>query len=52
LLRAYAGTNQPEFFAVAVEYFFELPREFKQDLPELYAVLSAMLRQDPAAMER
>jgi Mlc titration factor MtfA (ptsG expression regulator) len=52
LLREYAGTNQPEFFAVAVEYFFELPREFKQDLPELYAVLSAMLRQDPAALDR
>jgi MtfA peptidase len=50
LLRSYAGTNQPEFFAVAVEYFFELPREFQQDLPELYATLSAMLRQDPAAL--
>jgi len=51
LLRSYAGTNQPEFFAVSVEYFFELPGEFKQDLPELYAVLSAMLRQDPAALD-
>jgi MtfA peptidase len=52
LLRTYAGTNQPEFFAVAVEYFFELPLEFKQDLPELYATLSAMLRQDPASLVR
>lgn len=51
LLRTYAGTNQPEFFAVAVEYFFELPGEFKEDLPELYATLSAMLRQDPAVMD-
>jgi Mlc titration factor MtfA (ptsG expression regulator) len=50
LLRSYAGTNQAEFFAVAVEYFFEQPKEFKQDLPELYATLSAMLRQDPAAV--
>jgi Mlc titration factor MtfA (ptsG expression regulator) len=50
LLRNYAGTNQPEFFAVAVEYFFELPGEFKEDLPELYATLSAMLRQDPALL--
>jgi Mlc titration factor MtfA (ptsG expression regulator) len=50
LLRSYAGTNQPEFFAVAVEYFFERPKEFKEDLPELYATLSAMLRQDPAAV--
>jgi Mlc titration factor MtfA (ptsG expression regulator) len=52
LLREYAATNQPEFFAVAVEYFFELPVEFKQDLPELYATLSAMLRQDPASLVR
>lgn len=50
LLRSYAGTNQPEFFAVAVEYFFERPKDFKQDLPELYATLSAMLRQDPASV--
>ena len=48
LLRSYAGTNQPEFFAVAVEHFFERPGEFKKDLPELYATLAAMLRQDPA----
>lgn len=52
LLRGYAGTNQAEFFAVAVEYFFERPREFKQDLPELYGTLRAMLRQDPASLER
>ena len=50
LLRGYAGTNQAEFFAVAVEYFFERPVEFKQDLPELYTTLCAMLRQDPAAL--
>ena len=51
LLRDYAGTNQAEFFAVAVEHFFELPKEFKQDLPELYATLSTMLKQDPALLE-
>lgn len=50
LLRSYAGTNQAEFFAVAVEYFFEQPKAFKEDLPELYATLSAMLRQDPASV--
>jgi MtfA peptidase len=48
LFRDYAGSNQPEFFAVAVEYFFEQPQEFKRELPELYGTLSAMLRQDPA----
>lgn len=52
LLRSYAGTNQAEFFAVAVEYFFEQPKAFLEDLPELYATLGRMLRQDPAALER
>ncbi|MBK9176429.1 MAG: zinc-dependent peptidase [Flavobacteriales bacterium] len=46
--RDYAGTNQAEFFAVAVEYFFEQPREFQAALPELYATMSALLKQDPA----
>lgn len=46
--RDYAGTNLAEFFAVAVEYFFEQPREFKAALPKLYWNLSALLRQDPA----
>ncbi|MBK9147040.1 MAG: zinc-dependent peptidase [Flavobacteriales bacterium] len=46
--RDYAGTNQAEFFAVAVEYFFELPLDFRKAEPELYATLSAMLKQDPA----
>lgn len=47
--RDYAGTNQAEFFAVAVEYFFEQPAEFRQALPELYATMAGLLKQDPAA---
>jgi Mlc titration factor MtfA (ptsG expression regulator) len=47
LFRNYAGTDQVEFFAVAVEYFFEQPALFHRELPELYAVLCGMLRQDP-----
>lgn len=47
--RDYAGTNQAEFFAVAVEYFFEQPKEFRQAEPRLYATLAALLKQDPAA---
>jgi hypothetical protein len=47
--RDYAGTNQAEFFAVAVEYFFEQPLEFRDALPEHYAVLCSLLKQDPAA---
>ena len=49
LLRAYAATNQEEFFAVAVEYFFERAPEFRDQLPELYTLLSGLLKQDPAA---
>ena len=48
--RAYAGTDGEEFFAVAVESFFERTREFQDKLPELYAVLSGLLRQDPLTM--
>lgn len=48
-LRSYAGTNEAEFFAVAVEYFFEQPKEFQTALPELYGTLCGLLRQDPAA---
>ncbi|MFZ1693705.1 MAG: zinc-dependent peptidase [Flavobacteriales bacterium] len=46
--RDYAGTNQAEFFAVAVEYFFELPLDFRNAEPELYATLAGLLKQDPA----
>jgi MtfA peptidase len=47
--RDYAGTNEAEFFAVAVEYFFEQPLEFRDALPDHYAVLCSLLKQDPAA---
>ncbi len=46
--RKYAGRDQAEFFAVAVEYFFEQPGAFKQELPELYVTLASLLKQDPA----
>ena len=44
--RSYAGTNQYEFFAVALEYFFENPVGFKAALPDLYDALVRLLRQD------
>ncbi len=46
-LREYAMTNEEEFFAVAVEYFFEQPLEFRENLPNLYSTLQGMLKQDP-----
>ncbi|MEO8587777.1 MAG: zinc-dependent peptidase [Flavobacteriales bacterium] len=48
--RDYAGTNDAEFFAVAVEYLFERPLEFRDARPELYAHLCGLLKQDPATV--
>ena len=44
--RDYAFTNAAEFFAVAVENFFERPREFDQAMPGLYASLARLFKQD------
>jgi len=49
LLGDYAASNPGEFFAVATEVFFTLPVELRLDVPELYSVLAAFYRQDPAA---
>ncbi len=42
--------NEHEFFTVAVENFFERPREFKNAIPELYAKLSKLLYQDSGVL--
>ena len=47
-LRKYAASNQEEFFAVSVEYFFEKPLQLQKQLPQLYKILKQLLRQDPA----
>ena len=49
LLRAYGATNAAEFFAVATEIFFGLPRRMQAEHADLYRVLSDYYRQDPAA---
>ena len=49
-LRAYAATNDHEFFAVAVENFFERPAELKAHHPGLYRSLVALLHQDPTEL--
>lgn len=41
--RQYAFTNQHEFMAVVLEYFFETPREFKQRFPELFSLVKKMI---------
>lgn len=43
-IRAYGGTNQAEFFAVAAEYFFERPDLFKNKHPELYVMMEACFK--------
>jgi Mlc titration factor MtfA (ptsG expression regulator) len=51
LISEYGATNEAEFFAVVTELFFDRPRELRAAEPDLYAVLSAFYRQDPAARE-
>ncbi|MGE3316944.1 MAG: zinc-dependent peptidase [Planctomycetaceae bacterium] len=48
LLNHYGATSEAEFFAVATESFFEEPRDLQVEHPELYDVLKAFYRQDPA----
>ncbi|MGZ5134018.1 MAG: zinc-dependent peptidase, partial [Flavitalea sp.] len=47
ILGDYAGTNYHEFWAVSVEIFFENPIRFRHELPDLYAAISKLLKQDP-----
>ena len=46
-LRSYAATNMHEFFAVCVEHFFEVPDQFKENLPEIYTEMTKLLKLDP-----
>ena len=45
--RPYACTNEHEFFSVAIENFFERSEHFKKQIPDLYAILTRLLGQDP-----
>lgn len=47
-LRGYAAVNPGEFFAVATEVFFDRPVDLAATTPDLYDVLRAFYRQDPA----
>ncbi len=47
-LDAYGATSEAEFFAVATEEFFDRPIALRKHVPDLYRVLSAYYRQDPA----
>ena len=52
LLDDYGATDPGEFFAVATEVFFDRPIDCREIKPDLYEVLAAFYRQDPAARER
>jgi MtfA peptidase len=44
----YAVEDDAEFFAVTSEYFFEQPEVLKSEYPDVYRLLRAFYRQDPA----
>ncbi|MGN6648314.1 MAG: zinc-dependent peptidase [Cytophaga sp.] len=46
-LREYAFTNSEEFFAVTIEYFFEMPNELKRNEPRVFEYLKQILKLDP-----
>lgn len=46
--RNYAAKNRHEFFAVAVESFFERPAEFREKHADLYNTLAVILNQNTA----
>lgn len=48
LLDEYGASSEAEFFAVATEQFFDQPIALSSRHPELYGVLQAFYRQDPA----
>jgi Mlc titration factor MtfA (ptsG expression regulator) len=51
LLRRYAATNPAEFFAVAVENFFERPHKMARRHPKLFEALMAFFNLDPRTPE-
>jgi len=48
-INRYGYTNEAEYFAVLMEYFFEAPGVLEKKNPELYAMLEKMTRQDTAS---
>ncbi len=49
--RKYGSVNNEEFFAVAVENFFERPKEFFEKHPLTYKTMCRLLHQDPLLLE-
>lgn len=51
VLRGYGATAPSEFFAVAVEVFFEQPVAMEADHPELFEALQSFFALDPRGMQ-
>ena len=51
-LDPYGATSTAEFFAVASEAFFESPRRFKREKPELFEMLRMYYQVHPAQWQR
>ncbi|WP_268035765.1 zinc-dependent peptidase [Algoriphagus sp. PAP.12] len=49
--RERGSVDEDEFFAVALENFFERPEDFKARKKELYHILVQLLRQDPITLK-
>jgi len=47
ILREYAGVDEAEFFAVAVEVFFQRPVDLAESDPELFELLKSYFRINP-----
>lgn len=52
LFRKYAATDKYEFFAIALENFFERPKEVRNYNPNIYKVMCGLLKQDPIELQR
>ena len=48
-INPYGYTNQAEYFAVLMEYFFEAPDVLQRKNPQLYKMLEKITRQDTAS---
>jgi Mlc titration factor MtfA (ptsG expression regulator) len=48
IIDEYGAEGPDEFFAVAVEHFFQTPLELRSEYPRLYDTLKAYFDQDPA----
>lgn len=52
LIDPYGAEDEAEFFAVATETFFGLPRELRAEDPELYEELARFYALDPASWQK